>query len=183
MPKFSIEDTMKRLDERIEWDEKHPILAFFRDIPCLPYRIKITTKQTWLDIRAFCVRGRKGWHYSDVWSFDSYLSKVISQGVKHLKTHKMGYPTGIAETEEEALKKWENILDEIIWSFDQYNKCSVGDLSFYIPKPKNETEENWKNWIDNHEKKYRIRIMSKEEDERMRNGMKLFIEYYSSLWD
>jgi hypothetical protein len=63
---------------------------------------------TYYDIKAFWQRGKRGWSNSDAWSFDTYLAKVIRDGVQHLNDTKHGWP-GEPMTYEE----WGQILTEI----------------------------------------------------------------------
>ena len=99
--------------------------------------------------------------YWDTWNLDHTLALIIIPCLKQLKREKHGTPgtdveDGPEEFKEEkdfSSKRWEWILDEMIWSFE------------------NIVDE------DNH------LIWNKETEERVQNGLRLFGKYYRSLWD
>lgn len=76
----------------------------------------------------------------DVWSLDHTLSLIIAPTLKKLKTCKHGIPysdksdaPGIGDINNDwCEKRWEWILDEMIWSFDYVVRCDY----------KEETEDN-----------------------------------------
>ena len=101
------------------------ILKEFKDPNCIMYayyRIINWYQDLKLNIYAFFQRGKRGWAYSDTWSFDNYLSKVISEGVSHLKKNTCGRPPHLSE------KKWDIILDDIVFAFD-YNYKKMYEIS------------------------------------------------------
>lgn len=57
-------------------------------------------------------RARRGWGHADTWDFYIYLSKVISEGLKHYKSYHRGTPAGLTP------KRWNAILDQIIAGFE-----------------------------------------------------------------
>jgi hypothetical protein len=65
-------------------------------------------------LRAFWQRGRTGWAASDTWSFDHYLSKVIRDGVRHLRDNNHGHPCELDE------RSWQQILTEISDGMDAH---------------------------------------------------------------
>lgn len=89
----------------------------------------------------------------DTWSMDDTLAFIILPMLVQLKETTHGYPSGLTE------EGWNEILDEMIWAFDQ--KC-------------NEAHYKYEKWDSDDAKAHR---------ERMLNGFKLFGEYYQSLWD
>lgn len=113
----------------------------------------------------------------DTWSMDHTLSYIIVPMLKQLKETKHGAPyvddkdvpkelrsTSAAPKENDwdvdanHFKRWDWVLDEMIWSFEQ----KLSDQYFY--KMDDEAEY----------KKY---------DKRLRNGFVLFGKYYQNLWD
>jgi hypothetical protein len=117
----------------------------------------------------------------DVFSMDTQLAHVIVPMLKLLREKKAGIPGDIINTFHEcsdqleldfgltpkeideiefecAEKKWNDILDKMIWSFEQamndyplmYSSMSKGDFERY--------------------------------EERMQEGFELFGRYYRSLW-
>ena len=114
----------------------------------------------------------------DIWSMDSTLAHIIVPMLKQLKESTHGAPnvddedvseslqaTSDPPTEEEGVddnhfKRWDYVLDEMIWSFSQIN------------------EEG--------ENQYRTNYGAapfRKHQERMNNGFKLFGKYYQDLWD
>ena len=107
----------------------------------------------------------------DTWSMDCTLAMIIHPMLVQLKATTHGYPGSLTE------ERWNEILDEMIWAFEQ--KCRdhweddyYGD---YVEDQKNGSMVGSFKWID-HEG-------MKTHQERMTNGFKLFGKYYENLWD
>jgi len=107
----------------------------------------------------------------DTWSMDCTLAMIIHPMLVQLKATTHGYPSTTTEQE------WNEILDEMIWAFEQ--KCRdhweddyYGD---YDEDQKNGSMVGSFKWID-HEG-------LKTHQERMSNGFRLFGKYYENLWD
>ena len=110
----------------------------------------------------------------DVWGMDFTLALIILPMLKKLKEQKHGTPaTEISdgpvsfsvqkegESNEDYIwneDRWNWILDEMIWTFD------------YIVNER-EWEGDWKS------------EENKQNEERHRNGLRLFGRYYRALWD
>ena len=101
----------------------------------------------------------------DVWSMDDTLALIISPMLKKLREHNHGSATVDNEDVSEDLriddkdldlhqKRWNYVLDEMIWAFDR--------------KAKND---------------YLYDESYKESQMRMSNGFRLFGKYYESLWN
>lgn len=154
---------------------------------------------------------------SDVWSFDATLAYIILPALLHLKKIKHGVPSEFAdvggeghdsqycfdfyteshnEAFNEGIKRWEEVLDKMIWSFQQliidYDQkyhygSSVIDWE--------EAKENYKNPVTGKvEKLYQIidknpnnhwadYVGMDEHQNRIQEGLNLFGKYYRSLWD
>lgn len=119
----------------------------------------------------------------DTWSMDYTLAHIILPMLKQLKATKHGAPNvdmndvpenlrindvesraywDSGETDENFFKRWDWVLDEMIYAFDcKANKDEVY-MRFDI-----KTERD---------------AMDKEH-ERISNGFKLFGKYYENLWD
>ena len=107
----------------------------------------------------------------DTWSMDHTLAMIIHPMLVQLKATQHGHPSNLTEQE------WDQILDEMIWAFEQ--KCRdhweddyYGD---YDEDQKNGPMVGSFKWID-HEG-------LKTHQERMSNGFRLFGKYYENLWD
>ena len=132
----------------------------------------------------------------DTWSMDQTLAHIVLPMLVQLKRTKHGAPnTDNADvpkelrmskkdtaqfakdgsTDDKFFKRWDWILDEMIWAFNQ--KCRddwEGD--FYEYKfDGTETFGLKLVWED--------REGSKAHQERMTNGFKLFGKYYENLWN
>jgi len=92
----------------------------------------------------------------DTYSMDTTLAKIIHPMLKQLKATKLGYPSTMTE------KKWNYILDEMIWTFEQ------------IILDGND-EQFWTDDIDWDGMKVHYT--------RINKGTALFGKYYRSLWD
>ena len=68
-------------------------------------------------IRRFLERGKKGYCYEDIWSFDNWLSKTIANGLREFKQNCHTYPNDIDDWEE-----WMTTLDEMIECFDEQGR-------------------------------------------------------------
>lgn len=111
-------------------------------------------------------------HY-DVWNADDTLAYIIIPILRKLKDEKQGvphvdpedcpsdYPTG--ENIDELVKRWEYVLNEMIWAFESmvdYDKLSgkiYDEVADFVPA-------------------------LKKLDSRIDNGTRLFGKYYRALW-
>lgn len=121
----------------------------------------------------------------DTWSMDHTLAPIILPMLKQLKETKHGAPAvefkdvpeelmppdaeavkklymENGETDENFFKRWDYVLDEMIWAFEQ--KC----------------REDWMEDFDYN--KWDSEGVKAHQD-RMSNGFRLFGKYYESLWD
>jgi len=121
----------------------------------------------------------------DTWSMDHTLAPIILPMLKQLKETKHGAPAvefkdvpeelmppdaeavkklymENGETDENFFKRWDYVLDEMIWAFEQ--KC----------------REDWMEDFDYN--KWDSEGANAHQD-RMTNGFILFGKYYESLWD
>jgi len=185
----------------------YQIADWFRFIGIAPDRcekIGDFLNKTWL--RKFCewVESKRKMkikvkiHNYDTWSMDSTLSYIILPLLKQLKETKHGspyvddddVPEGIGlrsteappkehewDTDENWFKRWDWVLDEMIWTFEQItlddNESQFFDHSNCNP---NGDVLDFTNLKVDHEglEKHQIRIQ---------NGCRLFGKYYQCLWD
>lgn len=153
----------------------------------------------------------------DVWGADHTLAMIIAPTLKTLKEIKHGYPhvdnedvpeelrmgdddreklehDGSVDSKHEA--RWDYVLGEMIWAFEQHADPSDGDNQFYHNSDQLEMvftplEDGTKasTLSFNHQKdpskpKYWVdREGLKKHHERKRNGVRLFAKYYEALWD
>jgi len=100
-------------------------------------------------------RAYYGWGKADTWDFDTYLAKIISEGITYLKKDKSGIPCDLAEKydEETAIIKRDERLDKIIRAFKLHLI-----------------------WVED------CHILTEEEQKEYQEGLKLFIKYMGDLW-
>jgi len=120
----------------------------------------------------------------DTWGMDETLSHIILPMLKQLKETKHGAPYTDDEDVPENLrststdletrvdntifKRWDWILDEMIWAFEQ--------------KVDNSSEDKFFTWGNDEITSYDKEGHKKYLD-RKSNGFRLFGKYYESLWD
>ena len=125
----------------------------------------------------------------DTWNADSTLSIIIAPMLRQLKEHKCGAPfvddedvpteltstsappltqdqLDVGEVDSNHFKRWDYILDEMIWAFEQDEKFIV-----YGIDPEEKFDYDFSE--DSEFSKYH---------KRKQNGFRLFGKYYSGLW-
>ena len=121
-------------------------------------------------------------HSWDTWNMDYTLAKIVLPMLKQLKATKHGSPNvdnedvpinlrapeedvlkykTLGETDPDFFKRWDWVMDEMIYAFD----CKVNKEEVYVR-------------FDIKDRKG----MEKEQ-ERISNGFRLFGKYYENLWD
>jgi len=142
------------------------------------------------------------YHNYDTWSLDHTLSLIILPGLKQLKATNHGYasvdnedlPTACLK-DASGEERWEWVMDEMIWAFEEIANDNRGADAFYSGKHDvvwtkvdalgNEDSDGEYRRMDyglNHtfsidtegQKKY---------DDRIQRGLILFGKYYRNLWD
>jgi len=119
----------------------------------------------------------------DTWSMDSTLAPIILPMLKQLKQTKHGAPyvypedvpaklrptkqellayTKKAETDSKWFDRWDYVLDEMIWAFEQKSRDD---------------------WMSDFDYNKWDREGANAHQERMTKGFKLFGKYYENLWD
>ena len=132
----------------------------------------------------------------DTWSMDHTLAHIILPMLVQLKRTKHGAPSvdnldlpkelhmskkGMAQfakdgsTDDKFFKRWDWILDEMIWAFNQ--KC------------RDDWEGDYYEYADDDTERFGLKLVwddregSQAHQERMSNGFRLFGKYYENLWD
>ena len=144
----------------------------------------------------------------DTWSMDHTLAYMIHPMLLQLKETKHGAPytddkdvpkelkstsappkENEWDTDELHFQRWDYILDEMIWAFEQ--KLKDDDESAFFDhsaygKPDG-SKTNHKEWFDDMTKaqsKLKVNWKGlKEHQKRKANGFRLFGIYYQNLWD
>lgn len=133
--------------------------------------------------------------YWDTWSMDHTLSYIILPMLKQLKATKHGSPHVDDEDVPEELKstsapskeneydtddnwhkRWEWVLDEMIWAFEQKARDGGWESDYYeFEDDPNEMFGIKMTWSDDEGRE--------AHQKRMSNGFRLFGKYYEALWD
>lgn len=141
----------------------------------------------------------------DTWNMDTTLAKIILPCLKQLKATKHGAPDvddkyvpdelkrvnappteNDWDTDDNYFKRWDYVLDEMIWAFDHIVDTSWEDaLHTGVRDVYSEQREDGLYEMKrgpNHTHKFDIDTYHKIH-KRIQNGTMLFGFYYSSLWD
>lgn len=104
----------------------------------------------------FVQRGSRGYADSDIWSFDDYIQRVLTGGLKELSKNPLGYP----DIDGMTHKKWKETLKKMQSGFqaviDYEDKGFLKDKGFK-----------------------KMKLVYKEREE----SLKLLIKYFGALWD
>lgn len=143
----------------------------------------------------------------DTWNMESTLAYIILPMLKQLKETQHGsammpafqqtsagtvqyclpfYEEGDNAAWEQGHKQWEEILDKMIWSFEQINtdweeQFESGVHDFYFEKVPGTSCSEMKHG-PNHTYKYDT-VGAIKYQERIQEGLELFGKYYMDLWD
>lgn len=149
-------------------------------------------------------RGKYRFSQKEVWNLDYYLAEIILIGLKQFKEgNRHGYPscvegvycTDAGVNQKELISKWEEILDKMIWSFDQIvNDRKDDPLDIYFSQRRDidvifESKNGIEEWIEGINKDNKRSIPDDvmkahtEYNERVQEGLVLFGKYFQDLWD
>jgi hypothetical protein len=153
----------------------------------------------------------------DTWGMDTTLAHIILPMLKQLKATKHGSPWVDDEDVPHLVKKkkrskkkseedqhadtherWDWVMDEMIWTFEQIVDPDEGRSNYYIPYEAGEeidrapfcftsaeTGETMYLWTEEEERemgRYDPKL-HKAYQERINRGLRLFGKYYQGLWD
>ena len=143
----------------------------------------------------------------DTWSFDHTLADIILPGLKQLRATKHGAPHTDDEDVPEYLRshmaqpkenewdtdslhfmRWDWILDEMIWAFEQKVDDEADskffDHSAYEKGNGKTNHDEWFNDMTNAVSKVKYdEAGHRKWQERKANGFRLFGRYFEALWD
>jgi hypothetical protein len=185
-PYKSLEEWEK---ENKEWETKHPVLHWFECRYYTILRFIDRIRDIPRNIKHFIQRGKRGWSSGDWWRFDYYIAEIIVGCLKKMKYEGNGIPTwGDNKPEEQAVKEWHDILDNMIYTFETAMKIADGDLE-YVPTYVKDKERRRKitkevcKKINEKYPEYPIRVLTEEESKKFEKGFDLFKEWFFALWD
>ena len=146
-----------------------------------------------------CQRVTRGWDDRAVWSIDWWLDERMPAMLRKLKEDKHGVPMemfdglpvndkGYHDDAEFAIAegRWNAILDKMIAAFEASRRINHGlyeeELGEYpLRRPEGVSKEAWKKVRDD---RFKASQLFQERDEKIfKEGMALFVEFYSNLWD
>ena len=169
-------------------DKQDKIVDFFD-------KIYLTNFLTWIDSK----KNRKiKVHIDryDVWNADGTLAYIILPMLKMIRENKQGVPSTDEEdaphivcseniSEEDKIwneERWNYILDEMIWAFEQLNIDWEDQYYKSFGKFHIENNEDDTHTVVWDEKSDFDKDGLKKHRERMTNGFRLFGKYFQSLW-
>jgi len=109
-------------------------------------------------IKRFWERGRKGYCYEDIWSFENWLSKTIANGLREFRDNCYTYPNDIDDWD-----KWMSILDEMIECFEEQGRNIDENMS-------GDFMERW-------------RVREEYQKQKLHRGLELLERYWWDLWN
>lgn len=185
----------KSIDEwekmRKIWQNMHPIRYKLQQIYYAIWRFFVRIIDFFkYGIKYFIQRGRKGWSGEDWWNLPFYISKIMVDCLKKLKKEGHGLPTWEkGKAEKQAIKEWNDILDNIIYTFEMATKIGEGDID-YISTTQKDAEKMRKSYRRTHrdlKKKYPElpfgKVLTAKESEKLEKGFDLFKKWFFHLWD
>lgn len=134
-------------------------------------------------------------HNYDVWNADHTMAVIIHPLLIKLREDKHGSgivdpadapaELGISNTTEfgdddNLHRRWEWVLDEMIWAFGEIAACGRGEEKFFKHPTESETEG-----LSLTQQIEKIKVDREGLDayhKRINNGLRLFGKYYRSLW-
>ena len=154
----------------------------------------------------------------DTWNLDSTLALIIYPALLQLKATKHGVPSEFGdvggedfvsqesfefyqETYQESwdagLERWDEVLDKMIWSFEQLLKGEYSDQYHHgeaeidwvktdkqYPNPISGKMEDTFQMVDkNPTEHWYDSVGHMKHEERIQEGLELFGKYYRNLWD
>ena len=127
------------------------------------------------------------------WNLDNTFSKVIYHGLKKFKKMKRwGHPSNLKNQ-----KEWNEIIDKMLFTFENYTKHDYGEDKFTLIKAKYAYKDvKTKEIIDigniKAKTRYTLETIKKgkidkrglnNHRKKIKEGFELFTKHYHSLWD
>ena len=141
----------------------------------------------------------RGWDDRAAWSVDWWLDGMMPGVLRLLKEKKHGIPCSMFDGLQVnahgyhddpeykiAEARWDAIMDKMIAAFEAHHRMDEGlyeaELGEYpLRRPDGISKEDWKKVSDDRMKA--SRLLEERDAKIVEEGMKLFVEHYSSLWD
>ena len=128
-------------------------------------------KQFFRNIKYAWQRATRGFSDPDWWEFDSYLSRIISGGLKTLDKNRHGFPTELYSQlgEEDGNQEWSKILSEISAKMEKYERLKLSEYP-----PDNLPPEAIREWYENNQK---------EAENAWNGAIDLLKKWHNDMWD
>ena len=128
-------------------------------------------KQFFKNIKYAWQRATRGFSDPDCWEFDSYLSRIISGGLKTLDENRHGFPTELYSQlgEEDGNQEWSKILSEISAKMEKYERLKSSEYP-----PGNLPPETIMEWYENNQK---------EAENAWNGAIDLLKKWHNDMWD
>ena len=128
-------------------------------------------KQFFKNIKYAWQRATRGFSDPDCWEFDSYLSRIISGGLKTLDKNRHGFPTELYSQlgEEDGNQEWSKILSEISAKMEKYERLKSSEYP-----PGNLPPEAIMEWYETNQK---------EAENAWNGAIDLLKKWHNDMWD
>ena len=133
------ENPSERFKKNFKTEFEYPYPEYVSDItPKLARNLRIRTKylksEEQLALKNSQQRAKRGYSDYDVWSIDTWFMEVVPKMLKAYRKHNDGCPSKLLpsfnpteEESENAFRKWDEILERMIFLLDEMNedRCSM----------------------------------------------------------
>ena len=128
-------------------------------------------KQFFKNIKYAWQRATRGFSDPDCWEFDSYLSRIISGGLKTLDKNRHGFPTELYSQlgEEDGHQEWSKLLSEFSAKMEKYEQLKSSEYP-----PGNLPPEAIMEWYENNQK---------EAENAWNGAIDLLKKWHNDMWD
>ena len=167
--------------------EKRIVNSLFEDLISEPTPLHIralwSIKRKYTDLKYFFKkqyqRFTTGFPHEEAWSFTYFHNKFVVPRLKHLKDNLHGHPSSLNSVEE-----WQEILEKIIWAFEHQD-------DFIKPIYSDDYDPRWEVTQTPHGRQYKSMNQTgvidwtpvREHNKKVEEGLMLFAQYYTDLWD
>lgn len=187
---------------------------FFSNLKPLPwYTLLYYKPKWWLGGFSFWLketwqRLTRGYSDSEAYNFSYWHSEMVVSRLKHLKNNQVGCPcvdfninksTSLFDSHSVSInsdskkskgrfnnqrKKWGEILDKIIWSFENFDKPPepIKPIDYDDHMFMKKYEDHSVSYESVDKRKFNYKPV-RDHEKRVQEGLNLFAKYYASLWD
>ena len=116
--------------------------------------------------------------YKDIYSLDNTIARFVLPRLKFFKKNIIGYPPDI------TYEEWKSIIDKMILAFElilDTSEPDFGERKYHIEK----IDDNISKLVEDPDSTFDSEAYmkwSKDKESKINEGLKLFAEYFQSLW-